>query len=91
MFNNRANIKWACLCVAVTIFLGTSMSESAFLAGYGWAQVCSDVDERYALASNVFTGVAARIDLDDGKLMQVADTGMTAPHRALAGVAAFGG
>ncbi len=61
------------------------------LPGYGWAQVCPDVDERYALASNVFSGIATRIDLDSGKLMQVADTGSAAPHRALAGVTVFRG
>ena len=55
----------------------------------GRAQVCPDVDERYALASNVFTGVAARIDLDDEKLVQTADTGMAAPTRSLAGIAVF--
>ena len=61
------------------------------LPGYGWAQVCPDVDERYALAANVFTGVAARIDLEDEKLVQMADMGMAAPSRSLAGLAVFTG
>jgi len=61
------------------------------LPGYGWAQVTPDVDEKYALAANVWTGVAARIDLDSGQIMQSIDVGFTAPHRSLAGIAVFTG
>lgn len=67
------------------------MLQHIDLPGYGWAQVAPDVDERYALAANVWTGVAARIDLKDGKLLQQLDTGFTAPHRSLAGLAVFRG
>jgi hypothetical protein len=65
--------------------------KSIPLPGYGWAQVCPDVDERYALAANVFSGVAARIDLDQEAVVQSADTGMAVPHRSLAGIAVFQG
>ncbi|MEZ5566737.1 MAG: hypothetical protein R3F24_15040 [Gammaproteobacteria bacterium] len=34
------------------------MLQHIELPGYGWAQVAPDVDERYALAANVWTGVA---------------------------------
>jgi hypothetical protein len=61
------------------------------LPGYGWAQVTPDVDERYALAANVWTGVAARIDLKDQKIVSSMDTGFTAPFRSLAGIAVFRG
>jgi len=57
------------------------------LPGYGWAQVCADVDERYALAANVWTGVAARIDLEGNDELELIDTGFTAPFRSLAGIA----
>jgi hypothetical protein len=61
------------------------------LPGYGWAQVAPDVDERYAVAANVWTGVAARIDLKEEKILQQMDTGFTAPFRSLAGLAVFRG
>ena len=60
------------------------------LPGYGWAQVCPDVDTRYALAANVWTGAAARIDLEDKQPLQLIDTGFTAPFRSLAGIAVYG-
>jgi hypothetical protein len=61
------------------------------LPGYGWAQVAPDVDNRYALAANVWTGAAARIDLDTGKITESIDVGFTAPHRSLAGLAVYAG
>jgi len=61
------------------------------LPGYGWAQVTPDVDNRYALAANVWTGMAARIDLDKGVLTESIDVGFTAPHRSLAGLAVYAG
>lgn len=67
------------------------MLKHVELPGYGWAQVTPDVDQRYALAANVWTGVAARIDLVDGRIVLQLDTGFTAPFRALAGVAVFTG
>lgn len=61
------------------------------LPGYGWAQVCPDVDERYALAANVWTGAAARIDLEGDSPLELIDTGFTAPFRSLAGIAVYAG
>jgi len=61
------------------------------LPGYGWAQVAPDVDNRYALAANVWTGAAARIDLDKGVITESIDVGFTAPHRSLAGLAVYSG
>lgn len=61
------------------------------LPGYGWAQVTPDVDERYALAANVWTGLAARIDLQRGQIVQQFDSGFTAPFRSLAGIAVYRG
>jgi hypothetical protein len=67
------------------------LSQTWPLPGYGWAQVCADIDNRYALAANVWTGVAVRIDLQTGELMQLVDTGFTAPYRSLAGLAVYPG
>jgi hypothetical protein len=61
------------------------------LPGYGWAQVCPDVDTRHALAANVWTGMAARIDLNGGVITESIDVGFTAPHRSLAGLAVYSG
>lgn len=61
------------------------------LPGYGWAQVTPDVDNRYALAANVFSGVAARIDLDKGEITESIDVGFSSPHRSLAGLAVYAG
>lgn len=61
------------------------------LPGYGWAQCCPDADQRYALAANIWNGLAARVDLQTGKLVQTMDSGFTAPFRSLAGIAAFSG
>jgi hypothetical protein len=68
-----------------------SVIKDIALPGYGWAQVTPDVDERYALAANVWTGMAARIDLDKGELTESIDVGFTAPHRSLAGLAVYAG
>jgi hypothetical protein len=70
---------------------GGELAQTIELPGYGWAQVCPDVDERYALAANIFTGVAARIDIAGEQLVQTADTGMAVPFRSLAGIAVFNG
>ncbi len=67
------------------------MLQHIDLPGYGWAQVAPDVDERYALAANVWTGVAARIDLKEERILQEIDVGFTAPFRSLAGLAVYRG
>jgi len=61
------------------------------LPGYGWAQCCPDSDQNYALAANIWNGLAARVNLSTGKLEQTMDSGFTAPFRSLAGIAAFAG
>jgi hypothetical protein len=61
------------------------------LPGYGWAQCCPDADQRYALAANIWNGLAARVDLQTGELVQTMDAGFTAPFRSLAGIAVFAG
>jgi len=68
-----------------------NLEQTIPLPGYGWAQVCPDVDQRYALAANVWTGMAARIDLQAGELIESIDVGFTAPHRSLAGLAVYAG
>lgn len=68
-----------------------TIEQTIELPGYGWAQVCPDVDERYALAANVWNGLAARVDLQTGKLLQTMDSGFTAPFRSLAGIAVYAG
>ena len=67
------------------------LEKSIPLPGYGWAQVCPDVDNRFAVAANVWTGVAARVDLEKEEVVQLVDTGFTAPFRSLAGIAVCGG
>jgi hypothetical protein len=61
------------------------------LPGYGWAQCCPDADPNFALAANIWNGLAARVNLLSGKLEQTVDSGFTAPFRSLAGIAAFSG
>jgi hypothetical protein len=65
--------------------------QTISLPGYGWAQVCPDVDQRYALAANIWNGLAVRVDLDRGTILQTMDSGFTAPFRSLAGLAVYSG
>jgi hypothetical protein len=65
--------------------------QTIALPGYGWAQVCPDVDQRYALAANIWNGLAVRVDLDKGIILQTLDSGFTAPFRSLAGLAVYEG
>lgn len=66
-----------------------SIEKTISLPGYGWAQVCPDVDQGYALAANIWNGLAARIDLQTGGVLQTVDSGFTAPFRSLAGIAVY--
>lgn len=66
-------------------------SKDIPLPGYGWAQIAPDVDQNFALAANVWTGMAARINLNSGELVESIDVGFTAPHRSLAGLAVYAG
>ncbi len=65
--------------------------ERVPLPGRGWAQIALDLEEGFVLASNILTGVAARIDMADGSVVAEADTGFAMPFRSLAGVAVFTG
>lgn len=61
------------------------------LPDYGWAQITMDTTPDFALAANVWTGMAARIDLNKGELVESIDVGFKAPHRSLAGLAVYTG
>ncbi len=58
---------------------------------YGYAMIRTCRDERYALATNIFTGVMSRIDLVEGRIVGQIDTGFAKPYRSLAGVAEYPG
>ncbi len=58
---------------------------------YGYAMIRTCRDERYALTTNIFTGVMSRVDLQDGRISGQIDTGLAKPSRSLAGVAEFPG
>ncbi len=58
---------------------------------YGYAMIRICHDERYALTSNIFTGVMSRVDLEGGRIVGQIDTGFAKPFRSLAGVAEFAG
>lgn len=58
---------------------------------YGYAMIRTCADERYALATNIFTGVMSRVDLREGRIVGQIDTGFAKPHRSLAGVAEYRG
>jgi hypothetical protein len=49
------------------------------------------MDQNYALAANIWNGLAARVNLTTGKLEKIMDSGFTAPFRSLAGIAVFPG
>jgi len=58
---------------------------------YGYAMIRTCRDERYALTTNIFTGVMSRVDLREGRIVGQIDTGLAKPCRSLAGVAEFPG
>ena len=61
------------------------------LPEYGWSDIACCQDPRYALLSNIFTGIALKIDLETGEFVGRIDTGQRKPLRALAGVAEYPG
>ena len=69
---------------------GKVMREYA-LPEYGWSDISSCRDQRYALLSNIFTGIMLKIDLETGEFVGRIDTGQSKPLRALAGVAEYPG
>lgn len=58
---------------------------------YGYAMIRTCRDERYALTTNIFTGVMSKVDLAEGRIVRQIDTGFAKPFRSLAGVAEFFG
>lgn len=58
---------------------------------YGYAMIRTCRDERYALTTNIFTGVMSKVDLKEGKIVGQIDTGLAKPQRSLAGVAEYPG
>jgi hypothetical protein len=65
--------------------------RSVPLDEYGYAMIRTCRDERYALTTNIFTGVMSRVDLVEGCIVGQIDTGFAKPYRSLAGVAEFAG
>ena len=61
------------------------------LPEYGWSDIAACGDPRYALLSNIFTGIMLKVDLDTGEFVGRIDTGQSKPLRALAGVAEYSG
>ncbi len=61
------------------------------LPEYGWSDISSCSDSRYALTSNIFSGIMLKVDLETGEFAGRIDTGQRKPFRALAGVAEYPG
>ncbi len=68
---------------------GDQTRQQVGLPGYGWAQVTADVDAHFALAAHPWTGDAARVGLEDEKILRRTGAGCTVPFRSLAGMAVF--
>ena len=62
------------------------------LEGHGWgiAQISPSYDQEHFFTANIFTGVAMKIRISDGKILGSIDTGYKAPRRSLAGIAEYG-
>jgi len=58
--------------------------------GWGIAQVSPSYDQEHFFTANIFTGVAMKIRISDGKILGSIDTGYRAPKRSLAGIAEYG-
>ena len=69
---------------------GRVMREYA-LPEYGWSDVSCCADPRYALVSNIFSGLMLKVDLETGEFVGRINTGQRKPLRALAGVAEYPG
>ena len=59
--------------------------------GYGWAETALCRDGRHVLLANIWTGIAAKLDLETGAFVATLDTGFKAPRRSLAGIAEYPG
>ncbi len=58
---------------------------------YGYAMITISADQRHVFTSNIFTGVASKVELDSGKIVGQIDTGLAKPQRSLAGIAEYAG
>ena len=59
--------------------------------GYGFAQITVCADQRHALASNIFTGIACKFEIATGKVIAHVQTDHVSPRRSLAGIAEYPG
>ena len=59
--------------------------------GYGFAQITVCADQRHALSSNIFTGIACKFDIESGKVVAQVQTDHVSPRRSLAGIAEYPG
>ena len=57
--------------------------------GWGIAQISPSYDQEHFFTANIFTGVAMKIRINDGKILGSIDTGYKAPKRSLAGIAEY--
>ncbi len=57
------------------------------LETYGWSDIEACGDGVHCLASNIWEGTVAKVNVDSGEIVGEIDTGMKAPNRCLAGVA----
>lgn len=70
---------------------GRVLREYELGDGYGWAEIAVCRDPRFVLLANIWTGIAAKLDLASGDVVGMIDTGYSAPRRSLAGIAEFPG
>jgi hypothetical protein len=59
--------------------------------GYGWAETALCRNPHHVLLANIWTGIAAKLDLESGEFVATLDTGFKAPKRSLAGIAEYHG
>lgn len=70
---------------------GRTLREYSLGDTYGWAEVMPCRDPRHVLLANIWTGIAAKYDLERGEIVATLDTGFKAPRRSLAGIAEYPG
>ena len=58
---------------------------------YGYAMITISNDQRHVFVSNIFTGVASKVEIASGKIIGQIDTGLAKPQRSLAGIAEYAG
>ena len=58
---------------------------------YGYAMITISKDQNHVFVSNIFTGVASKVEISSGKIIGQIDTGLAKPQRSLAGIAEYAG